>query len=63
MRVSDRGVLYELCKAYVRTVNTRQDLVILDPKADLEQHYDKLTNHIARIEEEIQKIVNDGDVE
>lgn len=63
MRVSDRSVLYELCKAYVRAVNTRQDLVILDPKADLEQHYDKLTNHIAKIEEEIQKIVNEGDVE
>ena len=63
MRVGDRGVLYELCKAYVRAIHTRQDLIILDPKADLEQHYDKLTNHIARIEDEIQKIVNDGDVE
>lgn len=61
MKETNRMKLYDYCKRYVRTIDTRQDLIILDPTAKLEKHHDTLNGCLSKLEQAILETVNDGD--
>lgn len=59
MKETNRRKLYYYCKRYVRTIDTRQDLIILDPDADLEKPFSKLNYYLSNLEQAILETVND----
>ena len=61
MRETNRRKLYDYCKRYVRATETMQDLIMLDPDADLEKIHDKLDRYLSKLEKAILETVNEGD--
>lgn len=62
MKETNRMKLYDYCKRYVRTIETRQDLIMLDPDADLEKPFSKLNYYLSKLENGILETVNDGEI-
>lgn len=59
MKETNRMKLYDYCKRYVRTIETRQDLIMLDPDADLEKLLSNLDYYLLELEQAISETVND----
>lgn len=58
MRGTNRLKLYDYCKRYVRTIETRQDIIFLDPQSDLTV-MNKINSKLKHLEKNIQTVIND----